>query len=498
MDRTRTFDAVIRVSRVAGREGDAFMSPSEQRESIQRRADRDGVTISEWWDETDSVSGGTVEREGLQAAIKRAVSGKTDGILVAKVDRFARTVIGGLGAINTLEDAGKELWSAREGVIVGEEKATATDKIIRGFWLLLAQWQRDTLTEGWEAVRHRHIANGIYTQEPYGYRKDSYTRVLAPVSDEVPWITGMYERRADAMAWAKIAAWLNGNGVRTRDDVLWTVNSVRRLIQSRVYLGEISSGDIVNPAAHEPIVSLDLWQRANAHNRSAALKGEATEYKLTSIIRCTGCGVTMRGNGRRTKYGAYRYYDCRRHHTFGACPEPARIRADEIEAAVEDVFRTKFLHPTCEAQGDVSTEALDAAVLEQQAAEAELRDFLVSDSTIEMGRVLGKAWIEEGQAARLARVVEAREAVAEARNAVLGVTLPMNLSEIWDSLGVEEQRAFLADAFEVVAVRRGGGFRIWTRNDPSVPRDLPGRGGTSCITPISVDDAPPGAGKTAA
>jgi hypothetical protein len=40
---------------------------------------------AEWWDELD-VSGGRIDGEGLQATLGRAVAGKVDGILVAKID----------------------------------------------------------------------------------------------------------------------------------------------------------------------------------------------------------------------------------------------------------------------------------------------------------------------------------------------------------------------------------------------------------------------------
>lgn len=141
----------------------------------------------------------------------------TDGIYVAKVDRFARTVQGGLSAINTLEDAGKELWSAREGVIVGDAEATATDKMMRTFFLMLAQWQRDTLTEGWEAVRHRHIAAGVYTVEPYGFVKDEQTRRLVPHPRESPWVAPVFEHRAAGESSHGIAGWLNEQRAPTRN-----------------------------------------------------------------------------------------------------------------------------------------------------------------------------------------------------------------------------------------------------------------------------------------
>jgi len=508
---------IKRVSRDNNRsdsDNGSYHSPFEQVDSCEAWAKANGHRIVHWFDESDSVSGKTVERKELQKAVAGVLADEADGIIVMKVDRLARDMIGGLLAVRELENNGKVFIAVKDG-IYGD--GSELSQLILAVLLWMAEWYLKSVTKGWEDVTRRRVANGVHTAEPYGYRKDGVpgpngkligTRRLVSVPDEEDWVVGMFERRAEAprpdgttgpMAWAKIADWLNEGGIRTREGGLWGINSVRRLVQSRVYLGEITSGEFVNLNAHKGIVSLDLWQRANAHNRNVLRNDEAT-YKLTSIIRCTGCGVTMRGVGTKNAYGHYRYYDCRRNHTFGKCPAPARIRADVIEAAVEEVFRTKFLGPCCDrfARGEVSTDALEAALLEQETAEAELREFLVSDSTIEMGRVLGKSWVEDGQQARLARVMEAREAVAEARNAVLGVALPVNLSEIWETLGIEERRAFLADAFEVIAVQRGGEFRIWTRNDPSVPRDLPGRDGTRCLTPIAMDNAPAGTGEAAA
>jgi DNA invertase Pin-like site-specific DNA recombinase len=71
-------DGYVRVSRVAGREGDSYISPSVQRESIEKWASYKGVTIAAWHIDED-WSGGTHERPGLEAAVERAVSGEVDG-----------------------------------------------------------------------------------------------------------------------------------------------------------------------------------------------------------------------------------------------------------------------------------------------------------------------------------------------------------------------------------------------------------------------------------
>ena len=47
------------------------------------------------------------------------------------------------------------------------------------------------------------------------------------------------------------------------DNEHWTVASVGTIVRNRVYLGEARAGKIVNPDAHEPIVTLAEWQAAN-------------------------------------------------------------------------------------------------------------------------------------------------------------------------------------------------------------------------------------------
>ncbi|SRR6266540_2348114 len=117
-----------------------------------------------------------------------------------------------------------------------------------------------------------------------------------------------------------------------------------------------------------------------------------------------------RSSATRTAPTSTRYYTCRRRHSIGRCPAPARIRADEIEPLVEQVFRERFLTDRI-AEPSVSTDELDAALAAQ--AQADLHAFLTSPATDEMRRALGDEWGEEGQRTRLNRVVEAREAVTK-------------------------------------------------------------------------------------
>jgi site-specific DNA recombinase len=113
MSRQRTADGYIRVSRRAGREGESFISPETQRKKIADWAKLHEVEIVEWWEEIDQ-SGAKLERPMFQQALARCEAGETGGIVVAKLDRFARSAVDALGAIRRPNEAGARLVSVED------------------------------------------------------------------------------------------------------------------------------------------------------------------------------------------------------------------------------------------------------------------------------------------------------------------------------------------------------------------------------------------------
>jgi site-specific DNA recombinase len=84
-------DSYIRVSRVAGRDGESYITVDEQRRLIRQGAQRYGVELSEIEIVEEDVSGSKAASErGLERLLARAESGESDGIIVAWQDRLSR------------------------------------------------------------------------------------------------------------------------------------------------------------------------------------------------------------------------------------------------------------------------------------------------------------------------------------------------------------------------------------------------------------------------
>lgn len=514
--------AVIRVSRRNGRSGDSFMSPDQQREAITAT----GANVVSWHDETDSVSGKTTNRPGLRAAIDEALNGTTDGIIVAKVDRFSRSLVEGLQAVRELHEAGKVFVAVKDG-IDGRNPKNIGAKVTLTMMLLFAEWQLESLTDSWDDVRHRHIDAGIANSWPFGYMRGEDRRLI-PDPDTAPRVVEIFTRRAAGASWHGIADELTEAGVLTptaeryrrwkesgsndgappKGGSRWTHNQVGNIVGNRCYLGELRSGDLSNTEAHEPLVSLDLWQRANGVMKTPA-KRDRESFVLSGLVRCASCGSRMGGtterytperNGVKKPY-FIRYYRCRSRFSWGVCSGPARVRADEVEALVFERFDRDYLTSASTWTATASSAEMDEAIAGLRSAEAELDAFMSASSTTVLRQRFGDAKVDEMVLQRIEAIDAAQAHVMAVQNETLGAQLPTDLVSLWPNMGDEDKRTVLSMVYPVVAVRlstrpEGTSTRGWS--EPAVnrtrifgtnenpPDDLPGRDGGAHLRPIKI------------
>src|SRR6266571_632907 len=245
-------DGYVRVSRVAGREGDSFISPEVQREKIEAWAKLHDAQIVEWHEELDE-SGAKRERPLFQEALARCERGETGGIIVARLDRFARSAVDALGSIKRLNEAGARLVSVEDNF----DGSTPMGRFAIGILTLIAELELERIKESWETAVREAIGRGVYIsgRVPAGYNKDEAGR-LQPVEPDASIIAEAFRKRATGASWRDLAAFLEENGVfPSTGNKHWSTVGVSSLLKNPAYLGEARQGRIVNPHAHEPIVT---------------------------------------------------------------------------------------------------------------------------------------------------------------------------------------------------------------------------------------------------
>jgi DNA invertase Pin-like site-specific DNA recombinase len=458
-------DAYIRVSQVKGRSGASFISPSLQLERIQRWADLHGATILEVHEELDE-SGGRRDRPLLLRALDRVETGQTGGIVVARMDRFGRSLLDGLAAIQRIDDAGGIFVSVDNGLDI----RTDTGRLVLRLMLSLAEYELDRIRQSWEDSKRRAIERGVHLASvtPTGYTRTPSGLKIDP--GMAPWVRGIFERRADGQSYGDITRWLEANGVRTkRGNTVWSTGALVKILANRVYLGEAHHGEYRNPDAHRPLIDRETFARSQRPlDRSATRMRQ--RWLLSGLVRCAHCQRLCPAESKQRG----RFYGCHTHKTAGRCINPAYISAGPLEQHVLDSFRRRLALPSGTAA------AIDHAEEHLAAAEADLAHY--RDSARIRG-VLGPARFEDGLERRAGKVQRMERDVAAARQRHAG---PRVTADEWDSLDetgrCEVLRASIDCVFIVRAFGGSAADRTFVCWRGEAPPDLPVRNERTRLT----------------
>lgn len=441
-------DGYVRVSQVGKRRGERFISPKVQRDAIRRWAAEHDARVLHVFEELDE-SGGRWDRPMLEQAIARIEDGLSQGIVVYKAARFGRSLVDGLLALRRIEAAGGGLYSVADGA----DASTDTGRLLLRINLSLAEYEYERASESWRIANREAVARGVRPWEfpPPGYRKTRGGR-LRLKSPDAEVIAEVFRLAASGTPSAELLRVLEDNGVRPPGrSVVWTFNSLRRMLERRVYLGEIRWGDFVKPDAHPAIIDTATW--VTAQRPRIGPRGATQPVLLNGFLRCAGCGKTMVAHYDSVhppRGGApYLRYSCHGKFAQGPCPEQAFISARHLEAVVEDIA-LELLHTRRRAPV-AALRAAEEALEQAEAALVAYRDNSALMTT------LGERRFNDGITKRMDRVRTVALDVAALRVRCDNHALPsaIETEKRWPTMSIVERREVLATVIDCVIVSRG-------------------------------------------
>jgi DNA invertase Pin-like site-specific DNA recombinase len=412
------------------------------------------VEIVQWWEELDQ-SGRRRDRPMFQQALSRCEAGETGGIVVARLDRFARSAVDALESIKRLNEAGARLVSVEDNF----DGSTPMGRFAIGILTLIAELELDRITESWSTAVKAAVERGVHISgtPPAGYRRGEDGRLVV-VPEEVEVIAQVFRRRAEGASWTELADFLTASGVKSsKRSAAWSVTGASSLVKNRAYLGEARSGKYVNPAAHEPIVTQAEFDAAQAQRTLLKPRdgSVASLALLGGLARCAGCGHTLKIAGGRIRSTGERYatYYCVGRYAKGNCPARATIRASHLDSYVEQqVFAALTADDGFVAQALQQTDELTEAQRRLETAEHELTLYLQTDLISTVGPDAFLAGVETRQQA----VDEARDELEalRAQSAVFDLLPSGDLREMWPQLELQERRTLMHGLLDRVVLQR--------------------------------------------
>jgi DNA invertase Pin-like site-specific DNA recombinase len=234
VSKAQTADGYIRVSRRAGREGESFISPEVQRKKIADWAKLHDVEIVRWWEEIDQ-SGAKLERPMFQQALARCEAGETGGIVVARLDRFARSAVDALTSIRRLNEAGARLVSVEDNF----DGSTPMGRLAIGILILIAELELERIKGGWMTAVSDAVGRGVHisAKPPTGYKREKDGRLIRD-EPAASFVADTFRRRATGASWAELARFLEENEIYPPSgNKHWSKVGVAGMIKNPVYLG---------------------------------------------------------------------------------------------------------------------------------------------------------------------------------------------------------------------------------------------------------------------
>ena len=309
--------------------------------------------VGEFVDE--GVSGSLDSRPALDRLLQAVRTGELDIVVVAKLDRFSRSLRHLVNTIPELEDHGVAFVSVAESI----DGTTATGRLFRSVVGAFAEFERERITERMLEGHQRTAEAGGWTggPPPFGYRavRNGRQTMLEPdEGGEADTVRLAVELVLDhGVSCYEAAARLNALGRGPRRADRWRHQNLRRVLKDPTLAGRWAWGrrsDRVESVQVPipPIIQPDRWVLLQqALERTSTGPKTVTRFYLLTGRLTSPCGERFTGVWRKDRQR--RYYRCTgsradQREAAGPCG-CGYLVADDIENAVWAEVAGLLRHP---------------------------------------------------------------------------------------------------------------------------------------------------------
>lgn len=273
-----------------------------------------------------------------------------DVILVHKFDRFARS----------REDSVvyKSMLKRESGIkVISITEQIEDDKfsiILEAMLEAMAEYYSLNLSEEVKKGMTEKADRGeLQTCPPFGYRAENNQLVIIP--EEAKYVKLIFEKyTSKEMSMRQIAMYLNELGIPTHRGCKFENRTVDYILNNPVYIsmlrwnptGKFSrkwddENLIIAKSTHEPIITQELWDKAQALLKDRKVLYKRGQHKTVKIrhwsqglVRCGNCGRSM-------CISTIDYYQCGG-YSKGKCKISHAIKIEKLETLVCNQLKEVF------------------------------------------------------------------------------------------------------------------------------------------------------------
>ncbi|MEV3854344.1 recombinase family protein [Streptomyces sp. NPDC050095] len=444
---------------------DDTTSPEKQRQAVEHWAVGpavDGRMVG--WAEDLDVSGAMhpFKRPGLGPWFAERAD-EWDVLAVWKLDRLSRKAGHFAEIFEWCQKHGKSIVSVTEGIDMSTPMGKMFAQIIAAF----AEGELDTIRARALSGSQARKSKGVWIGgvEPFAYRferQEDGGKKLVQDPNYAQLFREIVDRLKGDWSSYKVAVDLNKRGVPTWRDqlriakgqdprgVAWTANAIRAIVMNPTvagiytYKGENvvdENGENVR-ITDEPLMDYAEWSEFVAALKAdrPARRSTPSRSMLGGVAICQACGARLSSNKKVKANGrVHHYYACNNVNT-GTCPNPGRIRRDDLDGAVGTFVNiTLGSLPVMERAGNSISQAKTALAEAEMTLDRLESDYLAGrfKTDVQVERYWGQ---HEFQSAKVERL---RAEIREAEAAPTWKETGRTYAEEWAAKDDEQKRVFL-------------------------------------------------------
>ena len=320
---------------------------SRHRSTLFKLAKEQNLNIVEVKEEL--ISGESISyRPKMLELLEEVKQGLYDAVLVMDIDRLGRGNMQDQGLIlDTFKQSKTKIITPRKVYDLSNE----FDEEYSEFEAFMARKELKLITRRMQRGRIKSVEEGkcISSNAPFGYKFEfeGKNRFLVVDDEKANIVKIIFDMYLEGLGAYKIANYLNSLGYKTSTGRDWYEKGIRDIIKNKAYCGYIvwnkverkrnssrrsPEKQIESLGLHEPIISEDIWNKAQEMRTKRTISPVHDNKKLTNpvagLVKCKLCGATLTASS--STYGGkkVKFLSCK------TCYKVAAVKLDIFESEV--------------------------------------------------------------------------------------------------------------------------------------------------------------------
>lgn len=412
-----------------------------QKQKILEYCDKEGVVIDKWYID-GGYSGSKLDRPKITELLEDSEKGLIAKVFIYKLDRMSRDVIDTLNLLyRFLPKYGVQVISMTEDL----KFENPMDKVMIGVNAIMGQYEREVIYMRTRAGMKERVKKGLWMgggRTPYGYYYDRNDGILHPKEDEAEIVRKAYRLYIDGYSCDRISKMLGFKGERIVVQILKRKSNIG-IIE---YKGEEYKGN------HEPIVDEHTFYQAQECMKKRHTNSHVTNDNiLTGLCYCGVCGARMRYQkwGKYHKLICYSQQKSKEYLIKDPNCNNAKVRADEIEAEVEDCFKRFAINVEERRKSESKVSIIKESI---KKSNAKIKKYYSLYAENESDNLMELIKEEEKRLSELKAELQSEISQEKSINPNK-VKEIKRVSDVWDSLNNQEKNKVLKKCVDRVVVK---------------------------------------------